>query len=261
MKSMFRTTALTVACVAGLACSASAASVSQVRQTQERLANLGYDVGPQDGVMGEQTKAALMDFQARSGLAVTGKLTADTSDMLKQTNVYAWRSNYGYAPAAYGYNGYYNGGYAYNGVVPAWNTAYGAVAQAVPNRFASVAIHAAHAGSVGNYTVAVNGQPVLVANNQPAPLRVSRSYQLNGEDAMIFTSYDGNSSCNYKNYLVTVRGDGTYTTPREVGNCSGSYQASVQNGTLVIGFPTGQYANSSTMWDNWTYNGASLAHM
>lgn len=43
------------------------------RQTVQRgLARRGYDVGPADGVIGTQTKAAVSDFQRREGLPVTG---------------------------------------------------------------------------------------------------------------------------------------------------------------------------------------------
>jgi hypothetical protein len=43
------------------------------RQAVQRgLAQKGYDVGPADGVIGTQTKAAVSDFQRREGMTVTG---------------------------------------------------------------------------------------------------------------------------------------------------------------------------------------------
>lgn len=43
-----------------------------VRAVQERLAALGYDPGPIDGVAGPKTRAAIGDFQTAAGLAPDG---------------------------------------------------------------------------------------------------------------------------------------------------------------------------------------------
>lgn len=49
---------------------------------QNRLANLGYDVGSADGVMGKRCKAALEEFQQVAGLEVTGEADQATVDEL-----------------------------------------------------------------------------------------------------------------------------------------------------------------------------------
>jgi len=48
---------------------------SLVENVQEQLQDEGYDPGPADGVMGGQTRAAIVAFQRDHGLAVTGTIT------------------------------------------------------------------------------------------------------------------------------------------------------------------------------------------
>jgi hypothetical protein len=49
-----------------------------IRQAQERLTQVGFDPGPLDGRLGHQTDSALRQFQAASGLPVSGKLERAT---------------------------------------------------------------------------------------------------------------------------------------------------------------------------------------
>ena len=51
-------------------------SVSQVKQLQAALNDLGYSAGPVDGIPGRMTKGALREFQARRGLIADGFPTA-----------------------------------------------------------------------------------------------------------------------------------------------------------------------------------------
>jgi len=51
---------------------------------QGRLANLGYNVGPRDGVLGKRTKQALALFQHDMKLEVTGELDDATKKKLEQ---------------------------------------------------------------------------------------------------------------------------------------------------------------------------------
>lgn len=53
-----------------------------IRGVQARLANLGYFAGEPTGEMEEETRAALMAFQAAAGLSATGELDSDTEDAL-----------------------------------------------------------------------------------------------------------------------------------------------------------------------------------
>ncbi len=51
---------------------------STVRQAQERLNQLGYDVGEPDGMWGPQTQAALRKYQEEQGLSPSGQLDSQT---------------------------------------------------------------------------------------------------------------------------------------------------------------------------------------
>ncbi len=250
MNALLRTTALATLALTLSFGAANAADSSAVRLSQTRLANLGYDVGPRDGVIGVQTANAIADFQAHAGLPATGSLDSDTYRILKDTNAVAWRDGY-YGTRAWA------PGYAYNGYRYGYAPVQTSRVSAVPVRFGNLAVNENRVGGVGNYTVTLNGAPVLVANNQPAPIRVSNTYRMPGEDVVIFTSYDGTGGCSYKNYMMSVRSDGTHSTPAAVGDCSGNYQAAIEgNGLLVHYTPVGY--NS---WSTVRYADGTLARL
>jgi peptidoglycan hydrolase-like protein with peptidoglycan-binding domain len=46
---------------------------ARVMQIQEKLATLGYDPGPPDGLIGPRTRAAIRKFQEDQGMDVTGE--------------------------------------------------------------------------------------------------------------------------------------------------------------------------------------------
>jgi hypothetical protein len=56
--------------------------VAEVTGAQARLLNLGYGGVPVDGVLGEETEAALRHFQRDAGLEVTGALDRPTQQKL-----------------------------------------------------------------------------------------------------------------------------------------------------------------------------------
>jgi peptidoglycan hydrolase-like protein with peptidoglycan-binding domain len=53
-----------------------------IREIQEALANAGYDPGEIDGIWGEQTSAAVQEFQEAEGLQGAGELDEDTLALL-----------------------------------------------------------------------------------------------------------------------------------------------------------------------------------
>jgi hypothetical protein len=59
-----------------------AESGSLVADIQRQLTREGYDPGPIDGVMGGQTRAAIMAFQRDNGLWVTGRIDSKLLDQL-----------------------------------------------------------------------------------------------------------------------------------------------------------------------------------
>ena len=62
----------------------SASSRPDVLSVQSALAEMGFSV-PQDGVMGPTTKAAIRQFQQKSGLSVTGLLDVETREAINGT--------------------------------------------------------------------------------------------------------------------------------------------------------------------------------
>jgi peptidoglycan hydrolase-like protein with peptidoglycan-binding domain len=62
-----------------------------VRDAQHRLNRLGYNAGAEDGVMGQATRAALMEFQRAEGLPATGRLDRATIDALRSEGSVAAR--------------------------------------------------------------------------------------------------------------------------------------------------------------------------
>lgn len=56
----------------------------QVEAIQHRLSDLGYSVGAIDGHFGDATRAAVLDFQAREGLATDGKVGPVTKSRLDE---------------------------------------------------------------------------------------------------------------------------------------------------------------------------------
>lgn len=53
-----------------------------VKKLQQRLKDLGYDVGPVDGIFGPLTEGALKEFQTKTGLAADGTTTPQTYSKL-----------------------------------------------------------------------------------------------------------------------------------------------------------------------------------
>ena len=80
-------TACLLVCLAALVVSAQERSVSlsraQVKEAEQRLAELGYWPGPVDGVFDVGSRSALIAFQKWEGRPVTGKLTLDELEALR----------------------------------------------------------------------------------------------------------------------------------------------------------------------------------
>jgi peptidoglycan hydrolase-like protein with peptidoglycan-binding domain len=62
-----------------------------VRDVQHRLNQLGYNAGPEDGVMGPATRTALMGFQRAESLPATGRVDRATIDALRSATATAAR--------------------------------------------------------------------------------------------------------------------------------------------------------------------------
>ena len=55
---------------------------SMVREVQQQLQSKGHNPGQIDGIMGEQTKQALRDFQKAQGMEASGELDSQTASAL-----------------------------------------------------------------------------------------------------------------------------------------------------------------------------------
>ncbi len=64
---------------------ASASANNELKQAQQKLAELGYSPGPADGLMGSKTANALSAFQKDHGLEVTGSLNEETMKALNSS--------------------------------------------------------------------------------------------------------------------------------------------------------------------------------
>src|SRR5262249_1373072 len=60
--------------------------VERVKGAQQRLLNLGFDVGAVDGVWGKRSRAAMRDYQDLRSLTATGKLDDPSRADLKTTH-------------------------------------------------------------------------------------------------------------------------------------------------------------------------------
>src|SRR3546814_12818526 len=57
--------------------------VFSIRSTQHALNELGYEAGPEDGLMGARTRHAISAYQQASGLPETGHATEELFDRLR----------------------------------------------------------------------------------------------------------------------------------------------------------------------------------
>ena len=53
-----------------------------MRELEQALADAGYDPGTIDGVVDEQTQAAISEFQSDHALVATGIVDAETGELL-----------------------------------------------------------------------------------------------------------------------------------------------------------------------------------
>lgn len=228
----------------------------RVRTAQIALAELGYKAGKFDGVLGARTKAALKQFQRDHHLLANGQLTARTYTLLlkeahrtKMENVAPVRMSefYGTHPDFYGY---YARAYGNPNMLGS--------PQAISNRFADLQISEERNGPSYEYTITLNGQTVLKATSQPSPMRVSRTFSLDGADAVLFTTYDaGDTSCPYRHYLLTLRAQSDNL--RDLNNCAADYETHVANGSLFVSFQDGNADDA--VGETWRYENGTLVKL
>ncbi|MDD3181805.1 MAG: peptidoglycan-binding domain-containing protein [Alphaproteobacteria bacterium] len=258
---------LTCACVLAALVSTSSAhatalkSSESIRTAQMQLAELGYFADRYDGILGSVTRAALQEFQRNNGLIVSGVLTPETANLLIRMDYGVRNSSY-YGNAYLGYSNYYNIGSRaemHSPIVDWGNRWHVANMYSIPSRFAKVDVHEDRAGSLSNFSITLNGAPVLFAKNQPNFPQISRTFNLGNEDAVIITTSNGDGICSHRNFLLTLRSNNTFVGPQEIGNCSDVFEASVHNHLLYINFKNG--FNDVALNSVWRYANGSLRRL
>lgn len=61
------------------------------RATQSALADMGLNPGSIDGVWGDQSRNALMDYQSRRGIPATGTLSPAVFALIESDTRRGWR--------------------------------------------------------------------------------------------------------------------------------------------------------------------------
>jgi hypothetical protein len=245
MKISIRSSALLACAVFGFSLGASpahATTFEMVRMSQIRLADLGYYAGQNDGAMGPAMQSAIKGFQAHNGLPISGQLTAQTYDLLLAQD-YKRQS-----------------GVAHASVTPS-NRWHHVGTERVPVRYGALNVNEDVKGSIHRYTVTLNGHPFLRADDQPGALRISKTFEMNGEDAVIMTAFSGEDGCAYKNYLVTIHNNGAAASSREIASCAPSSEMRMANNALFVRFPSTMNKDGWASWDVWRYENQMLVRL
>lgn len=236
---------------------------SIVRIAQRHLSNLGYYSGKIDGIMGPGTRAAIKKFQREQGLKSDGVLGSKTQSALDSADIHA------NAPAdAHVGSG---GGFLTHEAVrnmdlsgtgtatnPDYAPGLGGGTVTVSSRFAQIEVTESGSGAAKRYDVNVNGDALLVADGQPTVIRMSPTYDLGNEDAIVFTTYSPNASgCIYRSHVLALGPNGGRLL--DIDNCTRDYQATVKNGSLWITF-SDRDAGSVT-GSTWRLEGTSLSKL
>ena len=133
--------------------------------------------------------------------------------------------------------------------------------QHIPARFGDLNVLAENSGAIWRYTIALNGHPLLRADNQPGALQIAGVYPLDGEDAVVLTAWRGEASCPYRSYLLTVRADGFIAAPREMDSCANAPTGRVVNSALFVSFSHSPDSGVLSTWDVWRNENMALARL
>jgi hypothetical protein len=218
---------------------------------QEHLKNLGYYEGKVDGIMGRQTREAIRNFQKDQSLKADGVLGPKTNRALAEADHRVIGTHSFIAP-----NVVMN--VDPTTINPSYTNGLNGGTQTVATRFGQVVVKEDGAGSYRHYTISLNGQPVLAAEGQPSVITVSPTYDLGGEDAIVFTTFSpDNQGCIYKSHVLVLNSGGSKVL--DIDNCTKNFQARVDNGSLFITFP--EHDDNRAFGSTWRLEGTSLERL
>jgi len=251
-------------------------SSAMVRTAQTHLAHLGYYKSKIDGITGPKTVAALKAFQHDHHFHVTGMLTTQTynalaeadraapggSSMASNSRLEAAERSADFYATHPDFYGHYDQQYAdpmlLSSAVIGSGDAPAVRSQAVPSRFGKIDVSENNSGNGKRYSITLNGQPVFQADDQPAVIGISRTFDLGNEDAIVVSAYHNeNTTCPYKHFLLTLA-SGTNNV-QEISNCTHGYQAKVKDGSLFIVFPESD--DGRAVGNTWRYENNHLERL
>jgi peptidoglycan hydrolase-like protein with peptidoglycan-binding domain len=233
-------------------------ATERVRKAQGWLIALGYNPGPADGLMGPKTKAALIVFAHDRDLKANGKLTDSLYNRLEKEAAIPPPPPVTSVPPVAQPPAFYINHPDFYGFIGADYADPNALAspQQIPVRYGDMEISATQTGLTRQYTVTLNGQPVFHAEGQSSAINVSRTFNGENVDAVIFTAYTpGDSVCAYRHTLLVLRANsnGLYN----LENCTRDYQAYTDSGSLYVFFP-GDHVDGWSSGDMWRYEHGTL---
>ncbi|MGE3623105.1 MAG: peptidoglycan-binding protein [Bdellovibrionales bacterium] len=224
-----------------------------VRSAQVYLDQLGYDPGPADGLMGPHTRSAIKAFQRDQKLPRSGKLDKKTFARLSEeagsrspsrNSEYPTPDFIAMHPDFYGY---YGPDYTNPNML--------GTPQAISTRFGTADISEQPNGPTRNYVLTLNGQTVYHAENQPSPINISRTFNLDNADAILITSFSNNTQCPYRHSLLVMRTSGSGM--HDIADCTRDVEAYSKNGMLLISFP-GPHTDGVSKGAAWRYDNGLL---
>ncbi|GEM_PF-652543 len=225
-----------------------------VRIAQEHLAHLGYYTGKIDGIMGPATREAIKNFQREHGLKPDGVLGKKTRKALEDADhVMPSPSEISPNEPLTHEQGFVNP--LNTEVDQDYQTPLGKSPTLLYTRFAGLEVNETGGGTDKRYTVKLNGQTLLEVNGQPSVIGISKTYDLGGEDAIIFTTFNPDSVlCSYENYVLVLNDKDHKLL--EIENCTRAYQAQVNNNSLYISFP--ERDDNRVLGGTWRLEGMNL---
>lgn len=197
------------------------ASRASTRDLQEKLTLLGYDPGAIDGAMGPKTRAAIKNFQRDSGLSADGVVGSRTRVAME-------------AALEQGRNRPQAANHQLDIYEDILTERLSSGKVALQSRFATVELIKAGAG---RYKISVNGNVVATSPGGNGLPRISHTFELPGEDAIVLASTSSNRKCRLEHSVFVIRADGTFMAPAPIGNCKEVLNGRVQDDRLVLSFP------------------------